>query len=660
MINDRLTIVAALAAAITALPERSDAQQVADTATVLDPVIVTATKLPTPRNQLPSSVSVLSGEQLRAQGIRSVHEALRTVAGLNVVETSSFGSATSLFVRGAESDYVKVLVDGVPLNLPGGSIDLANLTLDNIERIEVVRGPTSVLYGSDAVAGVVQLFTAAGRGPMRANLGVRGGTHSSIVVDADIVGGAEELGYSLGFSRAASDGLYDFNSEYDNLALSGSVGYRPDSHSDARLSLRYGDSEYHYPTDGSGLVVDHNAHQLQDRVTVALDAGRRFGRIVGARLSLAVDRLNSGINDASDGPADTLGFFGYESEGRILRRSADLRGNLYAPRAAVITAGLHIERQDERTVGVSQSEFGPARDSLIANRMNLGYYAQLQAQPVNGAAVVAGLRLDDNGAFGTFVTYRAGVSYRAASGTRLRGSVGRAFKEPTFLENYGNGPFAIGNPDLVPERSLSWEVGLEQGLWDGRLELGGAYFAQRFRDMIQYTFATANPGDPNYMNVAAADASGIELTFRAGVGAGLTLGGDYTYLATAVTDAGFDSDRDDAFVVGERLLRRPTNHVSAFARYRFPGDRLLLGLRIDHVGDRDDRDFSQFPTARVTLPSYTRVDLNGAIKIVSRRSAFLDISLSGRVENLFDRQYQEVVGFPARGRVVFFGGKIGI
>lgn len=660
MINDRLTIVAALAVAIAALPERSDAQQVADTATVLDPVIVTATKLPTPRNQLPSSVSVLPGEELRAQGIRSVHEALRTVAGLNVVETSSFGSATSLFVRGAESDYVKVLVDGVPLNLPGGSIDFANLTLDNIERIEVVRGPASVLYGSDAMAGVVQLFTVAGRGPMRANLGVRGGTHSSIVVDADIAGGAEELGYSLGFSRAASDGLYDFNSEYDNLALSGSVGYRPDSHSDARLSLRYGDSEYHYPTDGSGLVVDHNAHQLQDRVTVALDAGRRFGRIVGARLSLAVDRLNSGINDASDGPADTLGFFGYESESRILRRSADLRGNLYAARDAVITAGLNIERQDERTVGVSLSEFGPAGDSLIADRMNLGYYAQLQARPVNGAALVAGLRLDDNGAFGSFVTYRAGVSYRATSGTRLRGSVGRAFKEPTFLENYGNGPFAIGNPDLVPERSLSWEVGVEQGLWDGRLELGGAYFAQRFRDMIQYTFATANPGDPNYMNVAAADASGIELTFRAGIGAGLTLGADYTYLATAVTDAGFDSEPDDAFVVGERLLRRPTNHVSAFARYRFPGDRLLLGLRIDHVGDRDDRDFSQFPTARVTLPSYTRVDLNGEIEIVSRRSAFLDISLSGRVENLFDRQYQEVVGFPARGRVVFLGGKIGI
>jgi vitamin B12 transporter len=177
--------------------------------------------------------------------------------------------------------------------------------------------------------------------------------------------------------------------------------------------------------------------------------------------------------------------------------------------------------------------------------------------------------------------------------------------------------------------------------------------------MIQYAFVTENEGDPNFYNVAAADASGVELTLRAIVVPGLTLGGNYTYLNTVVTDAGFDAAPDDAFVEGERLLRRPTNHIAGFGQYRFLRDKALLGLRVDRVGDRDDRDFSGFPAARVTLPAYTRVDANAEFKLVSRRSTFIELTLTGRVENLFNEQYQEVVGFPARGRVVALGGKVG-
>jgi len=656
---NKCVLVATVVATGLAIPDRSEAQRAADTATVLNPVVVTATKLPTRSDLIPSSISVLRGEALRTAGMSSVHEALRTVAGLYVVETYSFGSATSLFVRGGESDYVKVLVDGVPINLPGGAVDFADLTLDNIDRIEVVRGPTSVLYGSDAVAGVVQLFTTAGTGPTRVNAGVRGGTYSSIVVDGDIAGASEKVSYSFGFSRAATDGLYEFNNQYDNAVVSGLASYRPDWKTDTRLSFRYNNSEYHYPTDGSGQIVDRNAYQLRDRMTVSLEGGRFLSDLIEGRVSLLLDDLNSGIDDEPDGPADTLGFFGYQSEGRVLRRSADLRGNIYAEKTAIITAGFQIEDQDERTTGVSFSEFGSASDSLIVSRLNLGYYLQLQSEPVTGAVLVAGLRLDDNAAFGTFVTYRAGASYNFSFGTSLHGSIGKAFKEPTFLENYANTPFAIGNPDLAPERSLSWEVGAGQRLWNERLVLEAVYFDQRFRDMIQYTFVTENPGDPNYMNVAAADASGIEFKIEATVAAGLTLGGDYTYLNTVVTDAGFDSEPDDAFVAGERLLRRPTNHLSAFGQYRFLRGRALMGLRIDYVGDRDDRDFSQFPTSRVTLQAYTRVDANAEFKVLARRRAPLDLTLTGRVANVFDERYQEVVGFPARGRVVVVGGRVG-
>jgi vitamin B12 transporter len=516
-----------------------------------------------------------------------------------------------------------------------------------------------VLYGSDAVTGVVQLFTATGKGTTSVNAGVRGGTYASLIFDGDVSGGSDKAGYSVGFSRTASDGLYDFNNQYDNLVITGLASYRPDERTDTRLSLRYNDSEYHYPTDGSGQIVDRNAYQSRERATISLEGGRFFSDLIEGRLSLLYDDLSSGIDDQPDGPADTVGFFGYHSDGRVLRRSADLRANLYPTQSLIFTAGFQIEDEDENTTSVSSSSFGEMPDTLVANRLNLGYYGQLQLTPVTGATLLAGVRLDDNDAFGTFTTYRAGVTYSFPFGTSLRGSAGKAFKEPTFLENYASSPFAVGNPDLVPERSNSWEVGAEQQLWSERLVLGAAYFDQSFRDMIQYTFVTENPGDPNFYNIAAADASGIELTLRAVVLPGLTVGGSYTHLNTKVTDSGFDSTPDDAFVEGERLLRRPTNHVAAYGQYRFLRNRALLGLRVDHVGDRDDRNFSGGAATRVTLPSYTRVDANAEFTLVTRRNAILGFTLTGRVENIFDAEYQEVVGFPARGRVVLVGGKVG-
>src|SRR5256886_14145275 len=225
----------------------------------LNRVVATATRIPTPAADLPVAVTVISGVQLRQQGIRTVAEALRTVPGASVVTTNAYGSQTSLFLRGGESDYVKVLIDGVPQNAPGGAYDFANLTTDNVERIEVVRGPASVLYGSDAVTGVVQIFTRDGRGPARGTVAVIGGTSGSSALDATLAAGGERAGYSVGVSRFASDGLYPFNNQYRNEVVTGRVRLRPDERTDAALSLRYGDALYHFPTDGSGDTVDRKS-----------------------------------------------------------------------------------------------------------------------------------------------------------------------------------------------------------------------------------------------------------------------------------------------------------------------------------------------------------------------------------------------------------------
>jgi len=220
-------------------------QQPQDTV-VLKPVVVTATRVPVSADLVASAVTVLRGSDLVAQGVRTVAEALETVPGAHVAETGSFGGQTSLFMRGGESDYTKVLLDGVPLNQAGGAIDLAQLTTDNIDRIEIVRGPVSVLYGTDAVTGVVQVFTRTGQGAAHLGADFRGGTYGSTQGAVDITGGTRTIGYSARVSRFSSDGLYPYNNQYRNSVVSAGVRLAPDARTDATLRYRYGDDTYHF------------------------------------------------------------------------------------------------------------------------------------------------------------------------------------------------------------------------------------------------------------------------------------------------------------------------------------------------------------------------------------------------------------------------------
>ncbi len=622
----------------------------------LDPIVVTATRIATPRTAVAATVTVLDGAELRAQGVQRVLDALRGVPGMNVLESGSFGSATSLFLRGGESDYVKVLIDGVPVNDAGGAFDFAHLTLDNVDRIEVLRGPASVLYGSDATVGVVEIFTRQGEGPPRGEVGARAGTFSSVTVDGGFTGATTKMSAAFGFSRSASEGTYAFNSDYDHVELSGRVHARPNDRTDASLMIRFSDGDVHFPTDGSGNVVDRNARQLQERIVGALNAGRFLTGWLETRAALAFNRTNGGIDDEIDGPADTLGFFGFQSDQRLERRSADLRANVYLPMSTVVTAGANFEKQEEQSTNRSQSQFGDSDGSVDVSRNNTAYYAQVQLQPVVGLGVNAGIRVDDNDAFGTFWTHRAGATYQLPSLTRVRASLGKAFKEPTFFENFSETPFAVGNPDLTPERSSTWELGVEQHLLEGHVRFGATYFDQRFEDLIQYSAAPPDPAGPYYFNVAKASASGLEVEGTALVG-DLEVGTSYTYLDTEVTDAGFATGAGASFVAGEPLLRRPTHTASLLARYNFR-DRARLGVTVHRIGERDDRDFSTFPATPLVLPAYTRVDLSLGVTLFAQEGRRPGLDLRGRVENLFDADYQEVFGFPARKRVVSIGARL--
>lgn len=639
---------------ILVLPVVLVAQQPGDTA-LLKPVVVTATRIPTPADLVPVAITVISGAELREQGVLTVFDALRAVPGAAVVQTGSFGGQTSLFLRGGQSDYVKVLVDGVPVNQPGGAFDFANLSPDNIDRIEVLRGPASVLYGSDAVTGVVQIFTRRGIGTARAEASVRGGTYGTLIEDAQASGGSEAASYSVAVSRFTSDGVYAFNNHYGSTVVSGLVQVAPDDRTDATVSIRYDDNVYHFPTNGAGTPVDHNQFNYESGPTVGLDVGRALTQRLEARLLLALNESDGGFDNRPDSAGDTLGFYGDQSLDHLRRASADLRADLRLGGATMLTGGGAFELESERSFDASQSQFGNATDQVAVRRRNAAYYAQAVTDVAGRVALTAGVRLEDNERFGTFVTYRVGAAYRLATGTRLRASAGNGFREPSFFENYATG-FVTGNPNLRPEHSRSWEVGVEQALAAGRATLSAGFFDQRFVDLIDYN-PSALAGAPNYANVAGATANGVELGVRLVPLGPITLEACYTYLHTAVTNPGFDSSSGAGLAAGQPLTRRPRDSARLDVGYR-ARDRGTLSLAVTYVGDRADQDFSTFPFRRVTLPAYTRVDVAGVLDVLQPRVSVPGLALTARVENVFDRAYQEVRNFPARRRTLLFGGRM--
>ena len=616
------------------------AQETGDTAS-LPEIVVTATRYPVAADSVASTVTVLQGDDLRAQGIRFVGDALRQVPGAHVVQGGPFGAAASLFLRGGESDYVKVLVDGVPVNQPGGFYDFGSLTTDNVERIEVLRGPASVLYGSDAIAGVVQIVTRGGGDGLRLAAAGEGGSYGSARWEASARGGGEALGWSGSLSRLTSDGTYELNNDYRNTAASGRLRAQVGSRTSLGLSGRYHDARYHFPTDVTGAPVDRNQFTTDEAASLALEATHRLSDAVEGQVLVARSDLETGYENPADPPPGP----GFASSDHTStdRTSADARLRLLLPAGVEGLVGASFEAQRQRVM-----------NAFDENRDNWGVYAQASALPVSRLQITASGRVDRNERFGSFWTWRAAALAYASPTTRVRASAGSGFKEPNFFENFDS-PFSVGNPDLRPERSFSLEAGVEQEVIRGVARVGVTGFVQRFRDLIQFTFVPPSPGGPNYFNVAAADANGLELELQAERG---PLHGSlgYTRLWTEVSDAGFDAGEAATFVRGERLLRRPDDAITAELQAAVSG-RARLGAVLTWAGTRDDIRFGQFPepNQRVELPSYTTLDVSGTLMVLPGGRGRPSLQLTARVENVLDESYEQSVGFPARGRGVFVG-----
>lgn len=615
---------------LVALPTALAGQTPRDTVE-LNPVVVTATRIPTPAGEVPIAVTVLGGAELEERGIRTVADALRSVPAASVVTTDSYGSLTSLFLRGGSSNYVKVLIDGVPQNAAGGYYDFANLTTDNVERIEAVRGPASVLYGSDAVTGVVQLFTRGGRGAAHGSVVLSGGTYGTGAVATTLAGGDGHAGYAFSASRFASDGVHTLNNYYRNEVLSGRLRFQPDERTEAALSFRYGDALYHFPTTG-GDTLSNNQHQLARGPSVGLDVGHTFSTRIDGGLTAIWHRDNYQYAIAPNGPTDTAIYHSsFSSSDWTTRTGLDARVNARFPERQVVTIGVALER--EAVQGTSLATAQSRNDGAV--------YLQVVTPLERRASLTLGARLEDNERFGSYATYRAGVSVGLAAGTRALASVGTGFKEPSFYETFAT-PFSHGNPNLKPEHTFSWEAGLEYTAPGRRIVARATFFHQRFRDLIQYRFA---PVGPDYANVAEATAEGLELGLQGALGAGVSLDASYTYL-----------DARDA-ATNLRLPRRPSHSGNVGLGYA-AGGPATLWLGAVFTGDRDDLDYGSYPAARVPLPPHTRVDASGSYELARPRGTWPGVAFTARIENVLDARYEDVTNFPARRRSLLFGGRM--
>jgi vitamin B12 transporter len=611
-----------LAAALVTSAAR--AQEPRDTVT-LAPVTVTATRVPVDARATPAAITVITGEELRARGITRIADALRDVPGASVVQTGSFGAQTGFFLRGGESDYTKVLIDGVAVNDAGGSIDVAHLAVADVERIEILRGPGSVLWGSDAVTGVIQIFTRRATDRLVADAAVRAGGYGTRDGGATVGIARDRLGVSATGSTSRTDGILDFNNGYRNEHVGVSLSGRPADRADVRASVRHSDATYHYPTDFLGNVVDRDQYRREKRLVASVDAAVPLASRITARVTAGVNELDAISDNQVDRPDD----FAYHDESESKRRTVDGRVDVRLPRNLTLTTGAEWTGQRERNTA-----------NFDASRLNRGYYAQLLAGGSHRWTVAVGARVEDNEKFGTFVTSRASASLRIAPTTRVRAAWGSAFKEPAFAEVF-NTSFTRGNSALAPERSRSVEAGLEQELLAGRLRASATWFSQRFRDRVDFL---AFPPDSSvfgtFDNIGRALADGLELELRVRAFATVAIAASYAYLETEITEDEFGRE-------GQRLLRRPAHTASATASYT--GDRGSLFATVQRVGSRHDVGY-------VRLPWYTLVDLGGEFRLL--RGPSVDLSLTARVENALDERYEAVLGYRAPGVRALFGGAV--
>jgi len=615
-------------------------------APVREHVVVSATRGDAAASTLGVGVTAVDGERIAEREAPTLLHVLEEVPGVSVARAGGQGLQASAFVRGGESRFARVLVDGVPVNEPGGYYNFGSALPLELERVEVVRGAASSLYGTDALAGVIHLVTRRAAPGEAASL--HGEAEAGGFARRRFQGGSSgrrgRLDWNVGALRLTTDNQ-EPNSRFEQTAAAASLGLALGARTDARLLARGGSSGHGTPGPTAFGRPDRDARY--DRDDLVLGAHLRHGRgpvshelhagFSQAR-QLSLNPASSGTFTARWGDAvgDSYDDFpdpeGFRNDTR--RVAAGYEAEVQAGGRQLVTLGADVERES--------GEIGDGPTRIDAARTNVGAY--LQDRVVAGARVFVTLggRLERNDSFGTRLVPRAAVAWRVRPGadaTTLRASAGLGIKEPSFFESFGVSIYARGNPDLKPERSRTLDAGVEQRLLGGRLRGELTLFHHGYRDQIAYQ-SDPHTYQGTYVNLGQTRARGLELALEAAPAPGLRVAAQYTYLDGRIQVSGGVFDR--IYAAGRPLLRRPKHAGTLTAAVQ--RGRVGVGATVVYTGRRADSDFVGL--GLLENEPYTRVDARARVRLGAGVEAF------AVAENLLDREYQEVLGFPALGRSV--------
>lgn len=609
-------------------------------AAMVPDVVVTADRFPTDPNKITSSYTVVMQEEMQRRQLRTAGEVLKTVPGVSVQQSGGPGTQTSVFIRGSNSNHVLVLIDGITANDPSsanGAADFANFLTENLDRIEVVRGPMSTMYGSQAIGGVVNMVTKAGKGPMNGAAFTELGTRLWSNSGAFVRGSEGRFNYNLSFAgtfspndtpvpaRFTPPGGYVDIDPYRNITVASRLGFEINDNTQLNWYTRYIDSKINYDQAGRE-DPNANGYSSQFYTRGELEGSYFDGRwkpVVGVNYS-TITR-----HDMDYPSVQNLTPFNTDSWFNGRRLQADFKNLVTVTDWVDVIAGVDYDRQWAYTNTVGS--FTPYTQGWGAMTQT-GLYGQLRFNPFEGFNLNVGGRSDFNDTFGTVGTWRAGASYLwAPTDTKFKGSYGTAFKAPSLFELYGPGAFCGGNRNLQPEYSRGYEFGVEQGIYDRKVKAGITYFFNTYSNLIQ-----CPPPFLALQNVANAQSEGFEATVQVSPVKWFDFYFDYTHTFARNVDTN---------VV---LVRRPQDVFNIRAEVR-PWTDTLFGVGILQVSNRTDFNAT---TGVIMNPSpYTLV------RITAQYDVIKDVQLFARAENVLNRVYEEPEGFQAPYFQAFFGIK---
>ena len=621
-------------------------------------VNVSATRSLVPANVAGADVESLNAGQLEVMRPVAADDALHFLPGAVVSTAGQRGGLSSLFVRGGESTYNKVIVDDVPVNDPGGIFDFGVLPLTGADRLEFVRGAQSTLYGSDAMTSVVQVFTRTGSTPVpELRFGADGGNFGTANGYGSLAGANGRFDYNL-FGDQFNTMGQGRNDDYSNSQQGANVGLKLADWAALRLRTRHSNSatgvQSYWNFNGDPILppdFDQRARQnnlLGSAELTIAGPSRWQHRFTGFEYALHRTNIQTvnqpGRVDPFGNQIDTP----FHAITNINRAGFDYQGDYTERSWAHTTVGYEFEDENGTT--------GSLPDSLSHGvRLNHAVWGQ-QVLNLGRLSIVGGARFLHNESFGNKVVPRIALGFAAFrggnffSGTRFRFSYATGIKEPSFAQSFGNGGGfpVLPNPALQPEKARSFEAGFEQK-FSRNYSFTATYFNGLFRDKIDFNFLTGTQCPTGiafcgqYVNVNEALAHGAELEFHGRPLPKLSLDGSYTYTSTQILEQPFAFD--PLLEPGQPLIRRPKHAGSVLLTYL--ASRWGANLGGSFIGRRTDSDFLGYGINHAA--GYARVDLGGWYSITSRITAYANL------ENAFDKPYQEVVGYPALGANVRAG-----